>query len=68
VRNNVYKSLFPVGERLQRMTVSVGAASYPRDGQERDDVISAADVRMQRDRELRRRAAAPREPDAGGQP
>ena len=58
VRNNVYKSLFPVGERLQRMTVSVGAASYPRDGKQHDDIIGAADLRMQRDRELRRRNAA----------
>jgi diguanylate cyclase (GGDEF)-like protein len=53
IRNHVYRSLFPVGERLQRMTVSVGAASYPRDGAQHDDVVAAADVRMQRDRELR---------------
>ena len=58
VRNNVYKSLFPVGDRLQRMTVSVGAASYPRDGTQNEDIIGAADLRMQRDRELRRRNAA----------
>jgi diguanylate cyclase (GGDEF)-like protein len=58
VRNNVYKSLFPVGERLQRMTVSVGAASYPRDGTRHEDIIGAADLRMQRDKELRRRNAA----------
>ena len=58
VRNNVYKSLFPVGERLQRMTVGVGAASYPRDGKQYDDIIGAADLRMQRDKELRRRNAA----------
>ena len=57
VRNNVYKSLFPVGDRLQRMTVSVGAASYPRDGRQYDDVIGAADLRLQRDKELRRRNA-----------
>ncbi len=53
VRNHVYRSLFPVGERLQRTTVSVGTATYPRDGAQHDDVVSAADVRMQRDRELR---------------
>jgi diguanylate cyclase (GGDEF)-like protein len=53
IRNNVYRSLFPVGERLQRVTVSVGAASYPRDGSEQEDVVSTADVRMKRDRELR---------------
>jgi len=59
IRNNVYRSLFPVGERLQRMTVSVGAASYPRDGAQHDDVVSAADLRMQRDRELRKSGDAP---------
>jgi len=53
IRNHVYRSLFPVGERLQRMTVSVGSASYPRDGAEHDDIVSAADVRRRRDRELR---------------
>lgn len=59
IRNNVYRSLFPVGERLQRMTVSVGTASYPRDGAQCDDVVSAADVRRRRDHELRREAPAP---------
>ncbi|HEU0224934.1 MAG TPA: GGDEF domain-containing protein [Steroidobacteraceae bacterium] len=63
IRNNVYRSLFPVGERLQRMTVSVGAASYPRDGAQYDDVVSAADLRRHRDRELRREPA----PDPGAQ-
>ena len=58
VRNNVHKSLFPVGERLQRMTVSVGAASYPQDGKQDEDIIDAADLGMQRDKALRRRNAA----------
>ncbi|MEX1994607.1 MAG: diguanylate cyclase [Steroidobacteraceae bacterium] len=53
IRNNVYRSLFPVGERLQRMTVSVGTASYPRDGAQQDDIVAAASLRMRRDRELR---------------
>ncbi len=56
VRNHVYRSLFPVGERLQRMTVSVGTASYPRDGSQPEDVVSAAVVRTRRDRELRQQA------------
>ncbi len=57
IRNNVYRSLFPVGERLQRVTVSVGAATYPRDGAQCDDVVAAADTRRLRDRALRREAA-----------
>jgi diguanylate cyclase (GGDEF)-like protein len=59
IRNNVYRSLFPVGERLQRMTVSVGAASYPRDGAQEDDIVAAADQRMRRDRELRKSVTPP---------
>lgn len=53
IRNHVYRSLFPVGERLQRMTVSVGTATWPRDGSHPEDVISAAALRSQKDRELR---------------
>jgi diguanylate cyclase (GGDEF)-like protein len=53
IRNHVYSSLFPVGERLQRVTASVGAASYPRDGSEAADLLSAAALRARRDRELR---------------
>jgi diguanylate cyclase (GGDEF)-like protein len=53
IRNHVYRSLFPVGERLQRMTVSVGTATWPRDGSQPDDVLSAAAQRSRQDRELR---------------
>ncbi len=59
IRNHVYRSLFPVGERLQRMTVSVGSASYPRDGAQQDDIVAEAGVRMRRDRELRQAADSP---------
>jgi diguanylate cyclase (GGDEF)-like protein len=58
IRNNVYRSLFPVGERLHRMTVSVGTASYPRDGAQQDDIVAAAEKRMHRDRTLRKSVAA----------
>jgi diguanylate cyclase (GGDEF)-like protein len=61
IRNNVYRSLFPIGERLQRVTVSAGAAVYPRDGSQPDDVLSAAAVRARRDRELRKQSAEPAE-------
>lgn len=53
IRNHVYRSLFPVGERLQRTTVSVGTATWPRDGSHPDDVLSAAALRSRQDRELR---------------
>jgi len=57
IRNNVYRSLFPLGERLHRMMVSVGAAAYPRDGAQHEDIIDAADRRRQRDRQLRQAGA-----------
>ena len=53
IRNHVQKSLFPVGERLQRTSVSVGTSSYPRDGAHEDDIVAAAVHRSRRDRELR---------------
>jgi diguanylate cyclase (GGDEF)-like protein len=59
IRNHVYRSLFPVGERLQRMTASVGAASYPRDGSQPEDVVSLAVSRAKRDRELRKQSGEP---------
>jgi diguanylate cyclase (GGDEF)-like protein len=61
IRNHVYRSLFPVGERLQRMTASVGTATYPRDGAEADDIVATAGVRAKRDRELRQQGGEPAE-------
>jgi diguanylate cyclase (GGDEF)-like protein len=58
IRNHVYRSLFPVGERLQRTTVSVGTATWPRDGSQPDDVVSAAQLRARQDRELRKSAGS----------
>jgi len=54
IRNNVFRSLFPVGERLQRSSVAVGAASYPQDGANPDDIVAAATTRMLSDKNLRR--------------
>jgi diguanylate cyclase (GGDEF)-like protein len=56
IRNHVQHSLFPVGERLQRMRVSVGTASWPRDGLRPEDIIAAAARRSRKDRELRQAA------------
>jgi diguanylate cyclase (GGDEF)-like protein len=61
IRNHVYRSLFPVGERLHRMTASVGAATWPRDGVQADDVVATAAVRAKRDRELRQQGGEPKE-------
>ena len=61
IRNHVYRSLFPVGERLQRMTASVGTATWPRDGTQADDIVAAAAERAKLDRKLRQQAGEPAE-------
>ncbi len=55
IRNAVHQSLFQAGGRMQRVTVSVGVGSYPRDGTRAEEVLAAADRRMYRDKQLRRR-------------
>jgi diguanylate cyclase (GGDEF)-like protein len=59
VRNATFQSLFLAGERMQRMTISVGTGSYPRDGRSVSDVMAAADKRMYQDKSLRRRPVDP---------
>jgi diguanylate cyclase (GGDEF)-like protein len=56
MRNAMFQSLFQAGERMQRMTISVGVGSYPRDGRKLSEVMAAADKRMYQDKSLRRRA------------
>ncbi len=55
IRNVTFQSLFLAGERMQRMTISVGAGCYPRDGHRVSEVMAAAERRMQQDKALRRR-------------
>jgi len=43
------------------MTASVGAATWPRDGAQADDVVATAGVRAKRDRELRQQGGEPKE-------
>lgn len=62
IRNNVYQSLFQAGGRLQRVTVSVGVGSYPRDGTASEAILAAADRRMYRDKKLRRQPGDPAPP------
>jgi diguanylate cyclase (GGDEF)-like protein len=55
IRNAVFTSLFQSGNRMQRMTVSVGAGTYPQDGRTAEEALAAAGRRMQQDRSLRRK-------------
>jgi diguanylate cyclase (GGDEF)-like protein len=59
IRNATFQSLFKAGDRMQRMTISVGVGSYPRDGRTISDVMAAADKRMYQDKSLRRRPGDP---------
>ncbi|MCU0975944.1 MAG: GGDEF domain-containing protein [Steroidobacteraceae bacterium] len=59
IRNATFQSLFLAGERMQRMSISVGVGSYPRDGRTVSDVMAAADKRMYQDKTLRRRPGDP---------
>jgi diguanylate cyclase (GGDEF)-like protein len=54
VRNNAFNSQYEAGGRLQRGTVSVGVATFPRDGRNPAELLVVADRRMYRDKELRR--------------
>jgi diguanylate cyclase (GGDEF)-like protein len=54
IRHNVYKTTLDLRSRMIRCTVSIGVASYPKDGREARELLNAADRFMYRDKELRR--------------
>jgi diguanylate cyclase (GGDEF)-like protein len=54
VRHNVYKTTLDLRSRMIRCSVSIGVVNYPRDGRDMRDLLSIADRKMYRDKELRR--------------
>jgi diguanylate cyclase (GGDEF)-like protein len=54
VRHNVYKTTLDVRSRMIRCSVSIGVACYPKDGRDSRELLSIADRKMYRDKELRR--------------
>jgi diguanylate cyclase (GGDEF)-like protein len=54
VRHNVYKTTLDLRSRMIRCSVSIGVVSYPRDGRDVRDLMSAVEHKMYRDKELRR--------------
>ena len=54
VRHNVYKTTLDLRSRMIRCTVSIGVVSYPRDGRDVRELMSAVEHKMYRDKELRR--------------
>jgi diguanylate cyclase (GGDEF)-like protein len=58
VRHNVYKTTLDLRSRMIRCSVSIGVVSYPRDGRDMRELMSMADHKMYRDKELRRAPGA----------
>lgn len=61
LRNLVFNTTLDVGSRIIRCSISIGVASYPKDGGDARELLTLADRRMYRDKELRRRPVANRE-------
>jgi diguanylate cyclase (GGDEF)-like protein len=54
VRHNVYKATLDVRSRMIRCSVSIGVVNYPKDARDVRELLSMADRKMYRDKELRR--------------
>ena len=54
IRNIVYATTLEVGAKMERVSVSVGIATFPDDGVLVDQLIAAADKAMYKDKEFRR--------------
>jgi diguanylate cyclase (GGDEF)-like protein len=54
VRHNVYKTTLDLRSRMIRCSVSIGVVSYPKDSRDTRELLSIADRKMYRDKELRR--------------
>jgi diguanylate cyclase (GGDEF)-like protein len=54
VRHNVYKTTLDLRSRMIRCSVSIGVANYPKDARDMRELLSIADRKMYRDKELRR--------------
>ena len=58
VRHNVYKTTLDLRSRMIRCSVSIGVVNYPKDGRDMRELLSMADRKMYRDKELRRAPGA----------
>jgi len=58
VRHNVYKTTLDVRSRMIRCSVSIGVVNYPADSKDMRELLSIADHKMYRDKELRRMPGA----------
>jgi diguanylate cyclase (GGDEF)-like protein len=58
VRHNVYKTTLDLRSRMIRCSVSVGVVNYPKDSRDMRELMSIAERKMYRDKELRRTPGA----------
>src|ERR1700690_858520 len=58
VRHNVYKTTLDLRSRMIRCSVSIGVVSYPKDAKDTRELLSLAEHKMYRDKELRRTPGA----------
>jgi diguanylate cyclase (GGDEF)-like protein len=54
IRHNVYKTTLDLRSRMIRCSVSIGVVTFPKDGRDMRELMSTADHRVYRDKELRR--------------
>src|SRR6202049_3487511 len=54
VRHNVFKTTLDLRSRMIRCSVSIGLVNYPKDGRDMRELLSIADRKRERDKELRR--------------
>lgn len=64
IRNSIFSTTFSVGKTMIRVSVSVGTATYPSDGEDHRELIGAADRAMYRDKVERRRIEASKLPSS----
>lgn len=58
LHNLVFNTTLDVGSRIIRCGISIGVASFPKDGRDARELLTLADRRMYRNKELRRRPVA----------
>jgi diguanylate cyclase (GGDEF)-like protein len=54
VRHNVFKTTLDLRSRMIRCSVSIGMVNYPKDSRDMREIMSIAERKMYRDKELRR--------------
>jgi diguanylate cyclase (GGDEF)-like protein len=58
VRHNVYKTTLDLRSRMIRCSVSIGVVNFPKDSRDMRELMSIAERKMYRDKELRRMPGA----------